>query len=397
MATMTRLSLRLSAAAALWLAAACGPARPPLPIAPANEGPCRRTVARDGGAAELAVAWRQPAGKRGPLDAWCTSVGPAVVHARPDRGFGPLPDSLHVVSFNIHVGGGDVDALLADLRAGRLTGGAPVTHFVLLVQETHRADAALVPVAFDGDAGVPKRIEEAPPSGPRIDVAELSRRHGLAMAYAPSMRNGRPGSGTAEEDRGNAVLSTLPLASVTAIEVPLEGQRRVAVSAVLAPGDAGATPAIRVTSVHLDNWTQSLPGGVLHPAAAANLGRGWFGFGRERQGVSLLRSLADATEPIHLAAGDFNTLSGRGEAVVSRFCAAFPASRRPTPGRTHPLGHLDYVFLRSPHGAAPVVRLASRYGSDHYPLLTWIRLRPPTTPVRASEPCETPASDRVSR
>ena len=45
------------------------------------------------------------------------------------------------------------------------------------------------------------------------------------------MRNGRPPQ--TDEDRGNAILSTEPLADLTAIELPFEQQRRVAVAATL--------------------------------------------------------------------------------------------------------------------------------------------------------------------
>jgi endonuclease/exonuclease/phosphatase family metal-dependent hydrolase len=379
--------------AGIALLAACAPPSQPVPLAPANDGPCRRTVGRDGGAPAVEVAWRQPEGRRRSLDAWCTAVGPAVVHAVPDRDFGPVPDSLPVVSWNVHVGGGDVDALLADLRAGRFTGGVPVTHFVLLVQETHREDPARVPVSYDRRAGVPARIETAPPRGPRRDVAALSRDRGLAMAYAPSMRNG-PSGGAAEEDRGNAVLSTLPIAAVTAVELPLEAQRRVAVSAVLAvPGAPGGTATARVTSVHLDIATRMLPGGVESRLGTLNLVRAVGGAGRTRQGVSLLRAMAAMPEPIHLAAGDFNTVWGTREGVVARFCAAFPASRAATHGPTHRAGsHLDHVFVRSPYGSAPVLHLASYYGSDHVPQLTWIRLRPPSAGVPETRPCTLSAS-----
>lgn len=389
----TRCPSRLVARLALpVLAAACVQVRPP-PAMPANDGPCRRTVGRDGGAAEVHVAWRQPEGRREVLDAWCTSVGPAVVHARPDSAFGPLPDSLPVISWNVHAGGGDLGALLADLRAGRLTAGEPVTHFVLLVQEMHRADAALVPRTYDRRVRNPGRIEEHARGGVRRDVAALSRAYGLAMAYAPSMRNGPPGSGATEEDRGNAVLSTLPIAAVTAVELPLERQRRVAVSVVLDPRWQGDTVApLRVTSIHLDNWTRMLPGAVESRLGSANVFRVLFGHSHARQGVSLLRALERAPEPIHLAAGDFNSPFGARAEVVSRFCEAFPDSRAATPGPTQRRGmHLDHVFVRSPYGAAPLVQLAE-YGSDHAPMLTWLRLRPPPYPLPHRRPCRTPAS-----
>ena len=56
------------------------------------------------------------------------------------------------------------------------------------------------------------------------------------MLYAPSMRNGESAGGG--EDRGNAIVSTLPLADPTVIELPLERQRRVVVAASIACGIA---------------------------------------------------------------------------------------------------------------------------------------------------------------
>jgi hypothetical protein len=42
----------------------------------------------------------------------------------------PVADRLAIVNWNVHVGGGDVDALLVRLRRGDFTGGALVHDFV---------------------------------------------------------------------------------------------------------------------------------------------------------------------------------------------------------------------------------------------------------------------------
>src|SRR5690606_22458341 len=113
-------------------------------------------------------------------------------------------DSLVVVTWNVHVGGGDLPRLVADLRAGALTGGARVEAFVLLLQEAHRGGASVPAAPVAGAHG--NGIDAAPPSGARLDVVASARALGLNVLYAPSMRNG---DGASDEDRGNAILTNL--------------------------------------------------------------------------------------------------------------------------------------------------------------------------------------------
>ena len=88
------------------------------------------------------------------------------------------------------------------------------------------------------------------------------------------MRNGEPG--VTSEDRGNAILSTLPLSDLTAIELPLERQRRVALARDGdrdAPGGA-ATP-LRLICTHFTNmvmhhfWVLSESGRLRQARALA--------------------------------------------------------------------------------------------------------------------------------
>ena len=69
--------------------------------------------------------------ERAALDRWSAGVGPPSYRSETsDRTFyGPFA----VVSWNTHVGAGDVDTLVADLR--RASSPEPVTDFVLLLQE----------------------------------------------------------------------------------------------------------------------------------------------------------------------------------------------------------------------------------------------------------------------
>ncbi|MDB4951334.1 MAG: Endonuclease/Exonuclease/phosphatase family protein [Gemmatimonadetes bacterium] len=406
---------------------------------PSPAASCRTAVRADGTPDAAAVAWTVSAGDRAALDRWCAAVGPAVVQARPaasasstDRMDG---DSIPVVTWNVHVGGGDLPAFVDSLRAGRLTDGVPVRDFVLLVQEAWRRDTLRIPTA-PADSRSAHRIHETAPGGETVEIVDAARRLGLSLAYVPSMRNG---AGVAE-DRGNAILSTLPPADVRAVELPFENQRRVTVSATFGgAADAdGCRAAVRLTSAHLDNQSRlsrilaslgpartrqakglvralatgsraSFDPAMLIEAGSASASTGSVGsaapavsFGRaesSESGASTVTtgspgSTGSTASPfaVDLVGGDFNTWFGGWEGAVRAMRRAFPQSPRQTPGATHTTGaHLDYFFVRDASGRVPTNRrIASRFGSDHHPLLTWLRLPPrgacpgTPTPVPAS-------------
>ena len=227
-------------------------AAPPPPV-------CRTLPA----GAPLPVAWYQPeaAANAATLDTWCATTGSPVVALRPDHFVEadavPEPlDELVVVSWNVHVGGANLPAMIASLRTGALTGGRPVTRFVLLLQETYRAGPE-VPRSGPPRMGYPAAVRPTRASPP-LDIVEQARRAGLSLFYVPSMRNGSPAE--TDEDRGNAILSTEPLADLTAIELPFERQRRVAVSSTIRiRGAVGEAWPLRLVSVHLE--TPPRPGG----------------------------------------------------------------------------------------------------------------------------------------
>jgi endonuclease/exonuclease/phosphatase family metal-dependent hydrolase len=190
---------------------------------------------------------------------------------------------------------------------------------------------------------------------------------GLAVLYAPSMRNGEAdGVG---EDRGNAIVSTLSLADATLIELPLERQRRVAVVAAIDGQRGDGTPwHLGLVDVHFDTTLALLHGG---PFAA-----------RRRQSIALLDALGavpgfhDVNNPI-VVAGDFNSWLGRQEPAVELLRAYFPDVAPADAGATWigPLGvraSLDHIFVRGATSRSGVMRVPSRFGSDHYPLLTII-------------------------
>lgn len=324
---------------------------------------------------EVEVEWVVPRSDthRGQLNAWCAAVGPAVYGGWAEPPTGRV-DSLVVVSWNVHVGGGDLDRLVSDLRQGVFTQGRAVRHFVLLLQEAHREDDT-VP-SFDPLLPLGSGVAAAPPRGGRRDIVEMAEELGLAILYVPSMRNGEGRGDEEPEDRGNAILSTLPLAAPRAIELPVARQRRVAAAArvVTAPPSAGAVATEPdgplVASVHLEN-----------DAA------GWGGdeAARLAQAEALLEGLPDAD--LAIAAGDFNTWRrAQNEAAVAAMLEEFPETPAFPPGNTYVRGYgllqryLDYVFVRLPDGAgADVLRVPDPYASDHYPLLARVALPPPET------------------
>jgi endonuclease/exonuclease/phosphatase family metal-dependent hydrolase len=269
-----------------------------------------------------------------------------------------------VVSWNTHVGGGDIDALVDAVQRGDFSHGEPFDAIVLLLQEMYRHGGG-VPEAGSLRSAVPSRIADAFHSSHAHDVRRVATDRGLAVLYAPSMRNGALADDV--EDRGNAILSTLPLSDPLAIELPIEHQRRVvAVAAIDGETTTGRRWRLRLASVHLDTALALLHGG---PSAA-----------RERQASALISILVNVSpfEGPTVLGGDFNTLLGPGEPAVQRFRAAFPDAPLTDTRLTWsaPLGlseKLDYVFARGLAGAIDVQRLPSRFGSDHYPLLSVIR------------------------
>jgi endonuclease/exonuclease/phosphatase family metal-dependent hydrolase len=322
-----------------------------------------------------AVTWlvhSEPA-DRYELDEWCRGVGvPVIAGARTSQSV--EVDSVAVVAWNIHLGAGRVDEFVAALRSGELTGG-PATHFVLLLQEARRAGPP-VPAVLPADGRAARRLGERD-AGVQADIVATARRLGLHLFYVPSMRNG--GRSDAAEDRGNAILSSLPLTEHAAIELPLLAQRRVAVAATVPLRDrAGRPRTLRVSSVHLDY------GATMNRPFAP------FGPGRTLQAGALADALAGPGNVV--IGGDFNTWSlaalEGGLTIMSTRFADFPPSKGEATHYSAGLlpRRLDHLFLRSDdvRGSAPL-RIADRWGSDHHPLLAWIRF-PASTPLAGDPP-----------
>lgn len=302
-----------------------------------------------------AITWFSPVvpGDRAVLARWRAGVGPEVVKTPASIRATPA-DDITVVTWNVAIGAGDVERLVNTLPRT-----APL---VLLLQEVYR-----------GGPEVPSR----PPAG-----AEFAQRHGgahggeqrrthykeveaigdalgLTVYYVPSMRNGRPSS--SDEDRGNAILTNLPLSDPTAIELPFERQRRVVVAGTVSGRTMAGTPwQIRVVSAHLDN----------RPGAKRLFIGGEYA--RVRQARALVEMFG--TGPPTVLAGDFNTWFGFQDRGYTEIARAFPETRV-TDRRATFLGvmRLDHMFVRLAPGWRAEFRRGDRFGSDHSPLIGTIR------------------------
>jgi endonuclease/exonuclease/phosphatase family metal-dependent hydrolase len=246
----------------------------------------------------------------------------------------------------VHVGRGDIVSFVDDLRAGLHTRGRRFRHYVLLLQEAVRTSG--VPPLSEGARGA-ARI--APGSARQsVDIVNISRALGASLIYVPSMRNGNSAVDPAE-DRGNAIVSSMPLSAPVAIELPGERQRRVAIVARAA--------SVSVAVIHLDAL-----------GSARRLRLFWTPWMRDTQLRSMVSLLPDG--PLVVGA-DLNTWHGRDEMAARSLRALFRDVPLSIDRQGFGLRVLDYMFFRtgSPHGAS-YRQVENRYGSDHQPLVGWV-------------------------
>jgi endonuclease/exonuclease/phosphatase family metal-dependent hydrolase len=288
-------------------------------------------------------------------ESWRRGVGPPAIRNFAQPGTRPL-DSVVIVSWNVHVGSGDIHVFLQHLIDGQFTGGEPVREFVLLLQETFRSGPA-VPNPLPAGARTARSILYTDSQGQRYDAESIARSAGLFVAYAPSMRNGPfPNPRTEQcEDRGNAIFSTMPLEDITFVELPLLYQRRVAVLAHLRGHTSKGAPVdLQLGSIHFD--LKATP------------------WGRSAQARAVVKA-ADA--PMCIIAGDTNVLPFF-ERTLSVLTRAFPQSDLHDVRPTH-IAHInrriDFQFCRlgGDCKALPYVRIPNLYGSDHFPLVGSVR------------------------
>jgi endonuclease/exonuclease/phosphatase family metal-dependent hydrolase len=298
------------------------------------------------------------------LEAWRANVGEPVavdVAATPVRA--PVTELL-VVSWNLWIGRGRLSDVVTRVRG---TTDAPL---IVLAQEAYRSDAS-VPARAAGRAGRRAAGGFPPRPRPRADIVETADTLGLNLRYVPSMRNG-----AGRSDRGNAILSDLPLSHAWGFELPLVLQRRVPLAATLLL----AGGPVHVVSAHLD------PRG---PPGAA-----WLGVaGRATQTAHLVEQLG--SDDVAVLGADLNLGRGRRERSwrllhEAGFTAGVPAVPPPWRHTFHALPRLvlDYLLVRdrlSRVAGALVERLDEHpldrgptvFGSDHHPLLAHLRLHAP--------------------
>ena len=316
--------------------AGCAPAH--MLTQPAS--PMCRTVASEDG---RQVRWMSPldADDRKHLRAWCDAVGPVVLR-NPEGQAASGDRPLAIVSWNMAVGRGDLPALMRDVRASQ-----PDADLIFLLQEAYRTD--VVPDDCPPGSGRAKAIAQPRPPGSE-DIVAVATRLGLHLAYAPSMRNGTDCAREPREDRGNAILSTLPISNVAVIELPFAQQRRVALAATV----GGGRRAIHVMSIHFDTI---------------------FGHQRMGEGIWQAAQILGWTDRFVIA-GDFNTtLPGDGgRARMRERFKELDCGK----GGTHELGRrLDRAFVASGDPALACATERDRFGSDHHPLVALVPVSGP--------------------
>jgi endonuclease/exonuclease/phosphatase family metal-dependent hydrolase len=267
-------------------------------------------------------------------------------------------DEVVFVSWNVHVGHAEIERFIRDLRSGRLSDGRPPRHLVLMLQEAIRTGE--VPDAIPETATTAGRI--GPADADAVGIGRVADQLGLSVFYVPSMRDGASSPRYSAADRGNAILSTLPLAEPTAIELPGDGQRRVALTTRLPVNVGGASATLSIGAAHLSTR-----------ASARSL---WFLGGpqlRRAQAQSLVAALP-SDGPMILGADLNSWMGGPREPAARDLMRAFPATPEGPRQPTASAGLvLDYMFFRPPSGWRPrLLRAPERYGSDHYPLVGWL-------------------------
>jgi endonuclease/exonuclease/phosphatase family metal-dependent hydrolase len=280
------------------------------------------------------------------------TVGPPIVFAPRETHASFTPKGrLIVVNWNVHVGHGDVAGLLEKISSLERANGFGKPEFVLLLEESFRHGTD---IPASAGIEVPSRI--APPD-PNLDIQDVARKLGWWLYYAPSMRNGG-GVGLHAEDRGNAILSSLPLGGLETVELPFAVQRRVALIATII--DAQKQPRLRVAVTHFDTRAPLLHGWIFGGPAARN--------NQARQFVSVLRKFQDDSLPL-VVGGDLNTYLGSKSVIetMSGIGAHADCGNEPT----HTWGvKLDHIFANVPADwPGRCVRGDSTFGSDHYPLI----------------------------
>jgi len=316
---------------------------------------CPARAATVGG---VPVTWHQGrAGDAVELEQWCLAVGgPIFVQTASAPAAAPPLEELAVVTWNAHLAEGRLVDLITDLRAGAFTSGRPVKHFVLLLQELYRGGhdvPAFMPGARTAFAILPRNPKAT-------DARSYAASLGLSVLYVPSMRNGA----RLLEDRGNAIVSTEPLLEPLALELPLERQRRVAISTAIEVTIDQRPTRLELFDAHLEPlssprslWIFRNPRRPQARAILDLLKTPRF----DKSGASVGTVLG----------GDFNIVSrGINEDAYRETRAWSTSLASENQHNTHAMGRLDHLFFKLDEGwSARTARLDNRFGSDHYPVL----------------------------
>jgi endonuclease/exonuclease/phosphatase family metal-dependent hydrolase len=298
------------------------------------------------------------------LAGWRRNVGEPVsldLASAEDAGRAAAASRLAVVSWNVWMGRGRLLELVERLRAGALGVPGDLTP-VLLIQEALRQDDT-IPARSNGYAA----RELVTRLRPTQDVVEVAHRLRWNLRYLPSMRNGPERS-----DRGNAILTPLPLGPAEGVELPFALQRRVAVAATATV----AGHELRLLSAHLD------PRGPV----------GYKWLGAAARGNQMAHLLAGLEDPTVVLGADLNLGRGRAERTWRLLMEhGFEHGVPPAPPAWRHTYHslprlvIDYLLVRNPARIIracgvrrvdedPADRGPTVFGSDHHPLLARVEL-----------------------
>jgi len=335
-------------------------------VAPAGQCPGTAAVgAGDSGAGASTLRWfrSEEARDRRLGSAWCETVGEPAIELAVDAGLPAWPQDapLTVVGWNIAIGGADMLRFLDERMQLRCLESGPEVQegfvpFVLLLQEVYRKSDELPFV--ESSENIPWVIQPEERTFEDLDVEELARRCGLSLVYVPSARNGPDTDERPGEDKGNAILASVPLLEPVAIDLPHEGGRKVAVAATVRSPDGRS---VRLVTLHLD-----VASTLVRTLLTGNQTR-------VRQGSGIISALEilDRGAPADAATvvgGDFNTWAGN-ESILQHMRVAFPDSPpwdgQPTRGPFT----TDHIFFRRAGSEAMEVqrydRIEDAFHSDH--------------------------------
>lgn len=295
---------------------------------------------------------------------WCATVGAPVVRLQPTGTFSPwtTDGGLEMVVWNTFLGGGDIERFLDRELGLECEPGAPRLRvgsrpFVLMLQEAWRRSEDLPFV--DDSPEVPWMMGPSGEVPADASIVRVAERCGLALVYVPSARNGSDSGPRPREDKGNAILSTLPLTDAVALDLPLEAGRKVAVGASVAAPDGAL---VRMVSAHLD-----VASTFVRTLLTGNQTRA-------RQAAGLIEGLerAEADGPGvggTVVGSDLNTWAAN-ETALRLMRRAFPQSPEWDRFGTRGIYPADHILLRHDPGVTLTLtdyrRIENAYGSDHH-------------------------------